>query len=70
MIANSNDEYNFPHKLLFTNTQVSRLCIINQPTNSSDDIKLPKSLLHKIGQSRGFLGRLLDQLLKTGLPFI
>ena len=26
IIANSNDETNFPHKLLLTNTQVSRLC--------------------------------------------
>ena len=33
-------------------------------------IKLSKTQLHKIGQSRGFLGRLLRPLLKTGLPLI
>ena len=32
--------------------------------------KLSKVELHKIGQSGGFLGRPLGQLLKTGLPFI
>ena len=33
-------------------------------------IKLSKTQLHKIGPSRGFLGRLLRPLLKTGLPLI
>ena len=32
--------------------------------------KLLKTQLHKIGQSGGFLGRLLGPLLKTGLPLI
>ena len=31
---------------------------------------LSKTQLHKIGQSGGFLGRLLGPLLKTGLPLI
>ena len=68
-IGNSNDEYNFPHKLLLTNTQVLRLqkAFAN---NSSANIKLSKTQLHKIGQSGGFLGRLLAPLLKTGLPLI
>ena len=63
----SNDENNFPHKLLLTNTQVSRLrkAFAN---NSSADIKLSKTQLHIIGQSGGFLGKLLGPLLKTGLP--
>ena len=26
VVGNSNDETNFPHKLLLTNTQVSRIC--------------------------------------------
>ena len=26
VVGDSNDESNFPHKLLFTNTQFSRLC--------------------------------------------
>ena len=33
-------------------------------------MKLSKAKLHKIGQSGGFLGRLLGPLLKTGLPLI
>ena len=34
------------------------------------NIKLPKTQLHKIGQPGGFLSRLLEPLLKTGLPLI
>ena len=37
---------------------------------SSANIKLSKTQLHKIGQSRGFLGRLLGPLPKTGLPLM
>ena len=33
-------------------------------------IKFSKSQLHEIGQSGGFLGRLLEPLLKTGSPLI
>ena len=56
-IGNSNDEYNFPHKLLLTNTQVSRLpkAFAN---NLWVNIKLLKAQLQKTGQSVGFLGRL------------
>ena len=69
VVGDSNDENNFPHKLLLTNTQVSKLrkAFAN---NSSANIKLSKTQLHKIGQSGGFLGRLLGPLLKTGLPLI
>ena len=63
------DEDNFPHKLLFTNTQFSRLPIAFA-NNSSANIKLSKPQLHKIGQSGGFLGRILGPLLKTGLSLI
>ena len=65
----SSDENIFPHKLLLTNTQVSNLrkAFAN---NFSANIKLSKTRLHKIGQSGGFLGRLLGPLLKTGLPLI
>ena len=38
--------------------------------NSSANIKLSKSQLHKIRQSGGFLGRLLGPLLKTELLLI
>ena len=64
-----NGENNFPHKLLLTNTQVSRL---HKAFASGwwTNVKLSKSQLHEIGQSGGFLGRLLGPLLKTGLPLM
>ena len=69
VVGDSNDENNFPHKLLLTNTQVLKLS--KAFTNSSSaNVKLSKTQLHKTEQSRGFLGRLLGQLLKTGLPLI
>ena len=69
VVGDSNDENNFPHKLLLTNTQVPkfRKAFVN---GSSANMKLSKTQLHKIGQSRGFLGRLLGPLLKTGLLLI
>ena len=67
VVGDCNDENNFLHKLLLTNTQVSKLCKAFA-NNSSANIKLSKTQLHKIGQSEGFLGRLLGPLLKTGLP--
>ena len=33
-------------------------------------MKLPKTQLHKIGQSGGFFGKISWPLLKTGLPLI
>ena len=68
-VGDSNDENNFPQKLLLTNTQVSKLrkAFAN---GSSASIKLSKTQLHKIGQLGGFLGRILGPLLKTGLPLI
>ena len=69
MIGNSNDETNFPHKLLLTNRQVANLHK-TFANNSSIDIKLSKTQLSKIIQSGGLLGRLLCPLLKTGLPLI
>ena len=52
--------------MLLTNTQVSKLrkAFAN---NSSANIKLSKTQLHKIRQSGAFSGRLLGPLLKTGL---
>ena len=46
-IGDSNDDTNFPHKLLLTNTQVSRFrkAFAN---DSSANIKLSKTQLHKI----------------------
>ena len=68
VVGDSNDEIIFPHKLLLTNTQVSRLRK-TFANGSSASIKLSKTQLHKIGQSGGFLGRLVGPLLKTGLPY-
>ena len=50
VVADSNDENNFRYKFLLTNTQVSRLrkAFAN---NSSADVKLSKTQLHKIEQS-------------------
>ena len=77
VIGDSNYENNFPYKLLLTNMQVSRLSKA-LPNNSSANIKLSKSQLHelsksqlhKIEQSGEFLGKLLGNLLKSGLPLI
>ena len=56
--GDSNDDTNFPHKLLLTNTQVSRFrkAFAN---DSSANIKLSKTQLHKIRLSGGFLDRFL-----------
>ena len=69
MIRNSNDETNFPHKLLLTNRQVTNLCKAFA-NNSSANIKLSKTHLSKIVQLGGFLDGRLDPLLKTGLPLM
>ena len=65
----SNNENKFLHKLLLTNTQFARLRKTFE-NNFSANIKLSKTQLHKIGQSGGFLGRLLEPLLKTRLALI
>ena len=63
------NETNFLHKFLLTNRQVSNLrkAFAN---HLSADIKLSKTQLSKMIQSEGFLGRLLDLLLKAGLSLI
>ena len=67
MIGNSEDEANFPHKLLLTNRQVANLrkAFVN---HTSTEIKLSKAQLTKI-QKGGFL-RFLAPLLKSGLPLL
>ena len=69
IVGDSNNENNFPHKLLLTNAQVLKLRRAF-PNGSSANIKLSKTQLHKIEESGGFLGRVLGPLLKTGLPLI
>ena len=68
-VGNSNNEDNFPHKLLLTNIQVLKLG--KAFTNSSSaNIKLSKTQLNKIAQPGEVLSRLLGALLKTGLSLI
>ena len=69
MIGNSNDDYDFTHKLLYTNTQVFRLCKAFE-NNTLANIKLSKTQLHKKGQSGGFFRILLRTLIKTGSPLM
>ena len=58
VVSDSNDETNFPHTLLLTKKQVSMLSK-NFENNSSANIKVSKTQLHKTGKSGGFLGKLL-----------
>ena len=55
MVGNSNDETNFPHDLLLTNTQVSspRKAFAN---SSSANTKFSKTQLSKMIQLGGFVG--------------
>ena len=57
MIGSSNDETNFPHKLLLSNTQVSKIrkALAN---GSSANIKFSKTQLSKFVQSGGFIDAL------------
>ena len=63
------DKTNFPHNLFLSNRQVANLRngFANYLLTA---IKLSKIPISKMIQSRGFLGRLLSPLLKTGLPFM
>ena len=53
MIRHSNDS-NIPHKILLTDTQVSKICKAFS-NDSLTNIKLSKTQLSKIMQSGGFL---------------
>ena len=67
MVGNSNDENNFPHKLLLTYRQILSLrkAFAN---HTSVGIKLSKAQLTKM-QKGGFL-KILMPLLKSGLPLL
>ena len=74
IINDSSNDDNFhkfrnSHKLLLTNTQVSKLCKAFT-NNSSANKKLSKARLHKIVRWGGLLGRPLGLLLKIGLSLI
>ena len=58
VVGDSNHENNFLHNMLLTNTQVLRLRKAFA-SGSAANTKLSKTQLQKIGQSGGFLGRLL-----------
>ena len=69
VIGNSTNETNFPHRLLLTNTEVSKL----RETFANylwANVKLSKTQLHKRGQSWLFLRRLIGSLLRNGLPLL
>ena len=67
--ADSNDETNFPQKLLLTDRQVLRLrkAFAN---NLLANIKLSRIEMPKIVQSREYLSRFHGPLLKNGLPLM
>ena len=67
VVGDSNDENNFAHKFLLTNTKVSKSSK-GFENSLSANIELSQTQLDKIRQSGGFLGRLLATLLKNGLP--
>ena len=67
MVGNSDDEVNFPHKLLLSNRQTLSLRkAFNNHTSA--DIKFSKAQLTKM-QKGGFLNFLMT-LLKSGLPLL
>ena len=60
---------NLPHELLLATREKAKVRNAFN-NNASTDLKLSKVQISKIIQSGGFLGRLLDPLLKTGLPLM
>ena len=66
MIVNSNNEYNFPHKLSLTNIQVSRLRKRFENYFTAN-IKWLKT---QIGLPGEFLGSILGSLFKNGLTIL
>ena len=66
---NSNDETNFPHKLMLTNRQVANLhkAFAN---NLLVNIKLSKPPISKIIQLDGFLRRISGPFIKFCLPLM
>ena len=67
MVGNSDDEINFPHKLLLTNRQTLSLRKVFN-NHASADIKFSKAQLTKM-QKGGFL-KFLMPLLKSGYPIL
>ena len=61
------DKNNFPHNFLLANRQVASHCKDFSVEESSKDITLSKTQLSNIIHSSGFLGKLLEQLMKISL---
>ena len=60
---------NLPHPLLLTTRQTTKLRNAIED-NLLTDIKLSKTQISKIIKSGGFLGKILDPLLKAGLTLL
>ena len=69
LIGDSNDEANFPYKLLLNDAQISRIRK-DFANGLSATIIFSKTQLSKMVQLGGRLGRPLAPLLKSGLPLI
>ena len=71
MVGKSNDNTNFPHKLLLTDRQVANIRKAFSK-NLSRDVNFSKTQLLKMSQSGGFLGNLLSKLagplMKVAMP--
>ena len=67
VFGDPNDETNFPHSLLLTDTQVSRFRKA-VASSSLANVKLCKTQRSKMAQLEGFYVGFLGPLLKTGLP--
>ena len=67
VIGDSNGKTIFPYKLLLTDRYGSGL---RKANNSSANIKLLITQLSKIVETGGFLERIFEPLLKTGLPLL
>ena len=69
MIGDSNDKTNFPHIILLTDIQVSRIRKAFT-SNLSPNIELSEIQLFKVVQSGVFLSKFIGPLLKTGSPLM
>ena len=67
MVGSSNNETNFPHKLLLTNRQILSLKK-SFNNHTSADIKFSKAQLSKT-QKGGFL-KIYSTIIKVGIAFI
>ena len=71
MVGDSNDNTNFPHKLLLTDRQVANIRKAFSD-DLSTDVKFSKTQLLKMMESGGFLGNLLSKLagplMKVAMP--